>query len=90
MHIGAYCHACQAHRLHERLYRRRENHATRVIVCTVCAKKTPLGLTCPKCQGCLFKTWRTYQKPGATVRVRVCLNCTHRVRERSVIEANRA
>ena len=45
------------------------------------------GISCPRCQGVVWKVTKTRSIPGRLVRIRTCKGCFLRVRTREMMEA---
>ena len=85
---GAHCADCRGHRMHAvRAVRSPGGKVTRDLICTACEAVTRLGLACPKCGDCRFKTEYTRHRAGCAVRVKSCRSCGHRIRTKETVES---
>lgn len=85
---GSHCFECRGHRLHTvRVLRDPAGKVTRDLICSACDTVSRLGICCPKCGDTRMKQTYTRYRGTATVRVRACQSCGHRIRTKEVIEA---
>lgn len=57
---------------------------------TTATRAPARGIVCPSCGGGAFRAVYTRHRPGATVRVRSCRSCEHRIRTVERVESARA
>ena len=55
-----------------------------------CVPPRAPGIACPKCDGRKLPTVYTRHRQGATVRVRKCRGCGHRIRTAERVESTAA
>lgn len=86
---GAHCADCRGHRLHEvrTVTEEPSGRVTRNMTCSACETTTRLGVCCPRCGDVRLRTVFTRHRDGATVRVKACRSCGHRIRTRELVEA---